>query len=454
MGYIALGLLVLTLLSIGFGALLGLIRGRNRAILRLAIIILCLVLALVLRGVVVNVVMNLNIEGMTLKEALPQFLTGGDMQLPESMVNLVFALMEIIAGLVIFMVLFIGLSMVSMILFWILKIFVPKGTVIKEEVSKPEGESGVVTQEEVVETKPAKKHKPKYNKHAGLGTIIGAVQGVLVAFIICAPITGLCAQVDKISQIKVGGEPIIEIPEEIGISQLTQSGVGKIYNVTGGWFFDSLTSTKDESGNKVSLGTTVDVVTTVTGVADSFTAVTDNLDTMTSESATTEERVDAMKTVGQSFKEIGESMDAIGDDAKEMLNDVISSVVEMMAGDSSEGGESMLPPEVAEVLEDLDVNELDFSAIGGTMEGIANYIESTESENDEKELTQNDVDAIVNGFAKNTFVLDLLKSEDGDVPNIVTVAEEHQQMFKTAIEKTNLSAEYKDLLYKIFGLTK
>ena len=418
MGYITLGMLVFTLLTVGFGAFWGMVRGRNRAVLRFIIIIACLLLALLARGVITDAVMGIEIEGMDVVTYISQMLNGGETQMPEAVVNMVVALVKIIISLMVFMFSFITLSGLSMILFWILKIFV----------------------------------KPGEQKRRGLGAIIGTVQGVLVAFIIAAPLTGIMMQVDKVSQIRMNGEQIVEIPEEVGLSQFAQSGVGKFFDSTGGWFFDALASAKDANGEEVSLNDTVDAVTTVAGVADSLSQVTESMGTITSSEATTTERAQAMKEVGQSFKEVGQSMDNLDDDTKELINDIISSVAEMFE-DESDSGEGEASSAITEFLKDLDVSKLDFGAIGGAMEGMANYMESQESSEGGKTLTQEDVNNIVNGFAKNTFILDMFKDGD-DFPQMIEVAEEHQAMFKTAINNTNLSQEYKDLLYKLFGLTK
>ena len=127
MKYISLVLLVLTALFIGFGALWGLIRGRNRAILRLVIVVLCLVIALAARGTVVDMLMEVDTGDGSLRESILEAITGAEMDLPESMQSLVFALVEIVAGLVVFLMSFIVLGIVSMLVFWILKLFVKKG---------------------------------------------------------------------------------------------------------------------------------------------------------------------------------------------------------------------------------------------------------------------------------------------------------------------------------------
>ena len=225
--------------------------------------------------------------------------------------------------------------------------------------------------------------------------------------------------------------------------EATQTGIGKFYDTTGGWFFDMLTTTKDESGKEVSLDGTFDVVTTVVGVADTFTGVTDSLDALTKEDATLTERVDAMDALGQAFKDMGNSMDSLTPESKQMINDVVSSVAEMFVGEE-------MPEGVAEFLEDFDIEQIDFVAIGDAMQGMASYIGGMEDET-APELTQEDANKIVNGIAKNTFVLDLLEGEEG-VPQLLPVEDEQKELFVNAIESSELDQEYKDKLMAFFGL--
>ena len=421
MNYISLGLLVLTALFIGFGALWGLIRGRNRAILRLVIIVLCLVVALVARGTVVDVLFDMDVgEGLTLKETIEQTLTSEDMSLPPSTLNLVFALVEIIAGLVVFLLSFILLGIVSIVLFWILKLFVKKGE----------------------------------KKRAGAGALVGAIQGALVAFVICAPVTGLLVQTNKLASLdfEIGeGQTIADVFAPLGLEEATHSGIGKFYDTTGGWFFDVLSTTQDEDGNKVSLGSTVDVVTTVVEVADTFTGVTESMEALTKENATVEERIDAMNNMGQALKDAGASMDTLGEEAKKMINDVVSSVADMFVGED-------MPEAIGNLLKDFDVEKLNLGALGDTMQGMASYIEAMENE-DLSSFTQQDANQLVSGLANNTFIFDMIEGmmgEEGEgetqMPTIIEVEEEQKQLFINAINASEVEQEYKDKLMSIFGL--
>ena len=84
------------------------------------------------------------------------------------------------------------------------------------------------------------------------------------------------------------------------------------------------------------------------------------------------------------------------------------------------------------------------------MQGMASYIGGMEDET-APELTQEDANKIVNGIAKNTFVLDLLEGEEG-VPQLLPVEDEQKELFVNAIESSELDQEYKDKLMAFFGL--
>lgn len=416
MGYITLGVLIFTALALFFGMIFGAMRGSNRAILRLVLVILCVVASIAMRGMVTDIVMDIETGEGTVKELLMESFNEGDSALPESIQALIFSLIEILIGLVAFFVLFIVLRIVSwMIIFPICKIFVKRGA----------------------------------RKRAGLGAIVGLLQGAVCAFVICAPVTGIITQVEKIAHVELEGEQLFEIPEEVGTEQYLDSTPGKIYTSIGGWFFNTLTTTTDANGNKISINDTCDIVVTVVGVADTVTSLSDSMDKMASEEATPQDRIDAMKDIGNKLKNIDGSIDGLSTDAKTIVNEVLSSVKDMVA---DEGGE--VPPEVEEAFNNLNVDNLKLDSAGAAMSGIATYIEKThdEFENDEP-VTQEEVNDIVNGFADNTFILDIL-AEEGDGGSLMEVAEEDKAKFETAFESSSLSEENKDALRNILGMNE
>ena len=91
---------------------------------------------------------------------------------------------------------------------------------------------------------------------------------------------------------------------------------------------------------------------------------------------------------------------------------------------------------------------------------MASYINKTteDMEGYGEEVTQDEVDSIVNGLADNAFILDMISgssSEGGEseVPTIIQVEGENKTLFENAISTNeSLSDEDKDTLKKLFGL--
>lgn len=416
MGYITLGVLAFTALCLFFGTVLGLMRGRNRSILRLILVVMSAVLSVMFKNKVVDVIMNFDYKGKTIKILISEFLNNGEVAIPESIQNILFVLVEIIISIVVFFVLFLVLKFITwLILFPILKIFVRRGK----------------------------------KRHALSGGFFGLVQGAVVAFVICAPLTGLIIQTNQISQIKFQNEHILQIPEEIGVADYVNSEPAKIYTSIGGWFFDAISSKTDVNGNKISISDTCDVVTTVAGIADTFSSISNDLSNITSENITPQEQVDTMKKVGDSLISIGNSVNSLNDDSKEMVQELIEGVKEMVADEAG-----TIPPEVENALNSLDVNNLKLDSAGEAINGIATYIEKTNDEFENSEpVTQEDVDKIIGGLADNTFILDIVLGEN-EAPQIVEIDEENKEKFEAAINTAELTDENKETLRKLFGLSE
>ncbi len=418
MNYITVGILGFTAAALLFGALVGMLRGRNRAALRLGLVVLSVVLAVLFRGTVADILLGIEVEGEPLREMLTAELTAEGNALPEAMVNLVFSLIEIAIGLVAFFGLFIILRLFTWILvFPILKIFVKRGE----------------------------------SKGVGLGALFGLAQGLVIAFVICAPLTGIVTQVDRISNLKMNGEQLLEIPEEIGIGGYLDSAPAKIYSKAGGWFFNTVTSTKDANGNKVSIDDTCAIVETVVGIADTATQMSDSIEKITAENATAEERIGALHGIGDGLIAIGSSVDSLSSDAKQLVDELVGSIKELATED---GGE--IPPEMAELFEDFSINDLKLDSAGKAINGIASYIEKTDSEFGSGEsVTGEEIGNIVNGLADNPFVLKLIESasEGESIPAFIEVEDEYRSAFEDAISGTDLDSADKALLRSLFGLS-
>lgn len=424
-------ILGITALCVGIDGILGLMRGRNRAVLRLFLVAASAAISVALIGYLVPMIMELEIDGVTLKQQLLDAFSSGDAALPEKLQTLVLVLVEIVMGLVVFFVCFFALKFVTwLVLYPILKIFVRKGR----------------------------------RKGAFSGLVFGLVEGALVAFVICAPITGLVNDFSKVADVEMQGKKIVEIPENIGLEDYFNSPVYKIYNTAGGWFYDMLTSSNDENGEKLSISDTIDVVVTVAGVADKAQQLGDGVGELTKEDATPQDKVNGLDKIGQALVDIDDSINSLDDGGKELLTDLVGAVLEM-AGGSSEGegeGESALPPEVEDFVEQLVSGDVNLKSTGEALQGMASYINKTteDMEGYGEEVTQDEVDSIVNGLADNAFILDMISGSssegeggESEVPTIIQVEGENKTLFENAISTNeSLSDEDKDTLKKLFGL--
>ena len=167
MGYISIVILTITCLFILSGTLLGLIRGRNRSLLRLGLIIVSAIVAFFVRDIIVNAIMNISIEEVTIRDHIISFLNT-ESDLPHAIQTLAMTLIEIIAGIGIFLLSFFILKFITLIVLYpILKIFVKKESIV----------------------------------HSWQGILVGFVQGCLIAFIVCVPLSGMLTQANTLSQL-------------------------------------------------------------------------------------------------------------------------------------------------------------------------------------------------------------------------------------------------------------
>lgn len=411
---ISLVVLLLTFWALISGALFGMLRGRNRSILRLGLIVLSIVLALALRSTLVNAFMNLNTGEGTLREMLIESMTSGGGDVPQFIVDLVVSLFEILIGVVAFYAFFYILRVVTgIILFPILKIFVKKGE-----------KKGVL-----------------------LGMVMGLVQGLLISFIIFAPLSGLLVQVERISEIEMDGDQLFELPPEVGIKEYNDSGIGRFYYVTGNWFFKLLTSGRDANGNKVSIDDMCQIVTTFAELGNTVNELSASMEIMSNSEATPQDQVNAMKDVGAKLKQMGGSIDELDEDQKELVNSVISGVKDMIV---SEGGE--MTPEMEETFNNLSLENINLAAAGDAMTGIANYIEKTSDEFETTEpVTQEDVDSIINGIANNPIIITTITG-GGEATQIIEVSDDDYAKFDSAINASTASDADKETLRKLFGI--
>ena len=342
--------------------------------------------------------------------------------IPDSVTNLVFVLVQIIASVICFILLFFLLRFITWSLIYpFLKLVVRKGA----------------------------------NKRALLGGVIGLLQGVLVAFVFCVPVTGIAGQlntmVTAMSEVKVNGEALVpaEISsqiESIGLNDYQNSALGKFYIKTGGGLYNKMTSAKDRNGNNVSLESAIKALSASAKVANSL---SDAANADFSQGITAENKdalVNALRTIDDVQKN-----ELSDEDAKRIVNELITGVVEAAGG--SEGGEGnfTLP-------ENFDIGKLEAGAAADAVEAIYGYTERMNDEtktDEEKQLTQEEAAKIVNGIAKNEEFITSITGSDTSL--VGDISEEDKTTMTAEIEKLKTDGTINDetaaSLKKLLGIT-
>ncbi|MBR1983199.1 MAG: hypothetical protein IKA12_00750, partial [Clostridia bacterium] len=411
-----------------FGGLFGLMRGRDRAILRLVLVVLSAVLAFALRGMIVDIILNINVDGATLQESLLSGFGSEEGSMPEGLVNLIFALLEIVIGFAAYFILLFVLRFLTwLLLFPFLKLIVR--AVEKKRARKAYENSAEVDADFYSLRRRERKKLIKKQRNRPVGALIGMAQGLLLAFFLFAPLTGLVTQVDKVTSIKIEGESLVELPAGLDFDEYSNSFIGKFYITTGGWMYEAMTTTTDDNGNEVSLDGTLDSVSTLMEVVDATSSLQTDLEILGDENATPNERIIALNNLGDKLISVGNSMSELDDNTMDMITDLITEM----------GGEDVPQDELDEMLEMLTPEF--FLQAGNGIKALASY---EQIKLDGTELTQAQATDIINKAYEGIEIVGGIELD---------IKEEHKPMFKSTIEAIEgITAEDKDTLFNAFGI--
>lgn len=390
-------MVALTALPIIVGGLMGLKRGLNRSVLRLVIVVASLVAAWLLREKLIAAIMDADISalvpdagGQTIRAIIESSFSGDQAKLAE----LVIPIVEILVGIIAFLLSFIVLKFVSLIIFWVLKIFV----------------------------------RPGAQKRRLFGALVGVAQGLVVAYFICVPLNGLLGTVDALSEIEISTETVAVAPAEnvsamseelfvkgvvatataadqndngekdgadnggvsdsqssssnpfkdvcdsLGITEYKASAISGLYDAVSFNVYDALTTVKDKNGNKVTLSVQVDAIVAAVKVANSAQKL-GNIDFS-----------DGLND--ETIQQIKETLDEIENIKNEMSSDARAALTEMItvAVGSFGGDEDSLD------FSNLNLDEVNFTAAGEAIEEAYNLQkvleDETATEDDVKEKAQ------------------------------------------------------------------
>lgn len=390
-------MLIATIAIVVFGLLLGLLRGSRRSVLRLLLVLLCVVGAYFLKDVITSALLKVQIQGSTIE----QFITN---LLPEdirSMSEVAMPLVNTILSVLSFLLGFAVLQLLSWaILFPILKIFVKKGK----------------------------------KKHALVGGLVGAVQGVAVAFVICVVLNGLFVNVGNVmaamDESESGGAETVAIvatadesgaaTDETGgsvtdgtqtdgegnggggggsktdmldnfyalLKSYPDSKISQMYDKIGGKAFNLVSTVKmqDQDGNeqKYTLKGQTDAVLSMLKLAKRA-EVFQNIQVQ-----------GGIADCGESIKAVFDLLDEVTKDlsveSQEMMNTMLNKAAEVLIPD--------LPVDVSVI----DFTKADFAHEGEIIVNLTSYAKKTDS------ITAEDAKNIVDNVMESDIIIPLLSS--------------------------------------------
>lgn len=440
--YFTVGVIAISALCVILGVLLGLFRGFSRSVVRLILVAASAVAAWLLRPIISKWLMALEVGGSSINGLIEQAISGAE-NVPQSVVTLAYALIEILIGLVAFLVVFLVLKLLTyLILFPIIKIFLGRE-----------------------------------KKGRLLGALVGLIQGVFVAFVLCVPFTGIIGELNNISQIDFSAlsssessetteqNPVKEAFAQIGLDESTiedylSSPLGKFYATTGKPVYVLMTTTTDRNGNKITLSAAVGAAKNGVKMVANTKDIMDAMQEIGGDGGVTKENVGS---VCDRLRDLDEIKNDTTVEEAEIINSVIKDVLETVA---SSGASEEQKDQIKEVLDnlgnDIDIKNIEFGAAADAVETIVKISEIKSSEDPEApaetvEITQDDADKIVNGLAKNEMLVTLLETQltNGGSGTLAQIKEADRDKFLSAIDNIDdesVSAEYKEKMKKLLGL--
>lgn len=445
MNMMAMSILASTLGCLIWGAILGMIRGRNRSILRLIIIVASALLSLAMRNTLVDVIMGLEIEGETIMESLTAEMSGS-----EATAEFMTSLFSILFGLVSYIAIFGILQFVTwIIIFPICKIFV-------------------------------KKDKDK--KKVGAGALIGLAQGFIIAFATCTPLVGMLTQVerlmplieelnggpsseegagfdisadDAISTFDANGNEFVLMEEEYvpeqgaGVAMdspeamfkgFSNSGVAKFYTAIGGWYYDMIGTVKVEGVN-VSLDDYIDIIDVLVIFSNEVFVDNSPLQADIEKLPTAGDMVaqaEIMSKIGETLLAVGDKVDDLDGGGRHLMGTFVEMIKEMAEQEESE--------EVQELVDTISIDTFNFTDAGRAFISMSEYLLKVSENFEGMRLNEEDVANIVDAINGNLLIKEMIGNTQ-----IIKIDAREADMFYQYIAE-NVDEEDRTTFWNMFGV--
>ncbi len=314
-------MLLFTAAFVLIGALLGLVRGVRKALLRLVLVGAAAAGTWIIEGKLVAAVSSFKIGGQTLEQLLAS-------KLPQEIAaaaSSIMPMLEIVIAIVGFALIFLSFLFVSWIIYLILQIFVPKG----------------------------------FFKMRWAGALCGALQGALVAFFVCVPLCGVAVETQKLANAEFKGEKLVPAAFIEMIQHDAAVQPTKFYLDAGAPLFDHLSSTVDENGNKITLDSQIEMLLSAIQLADQVQKLTE---------------IDFSQGLNinnvAEFSAMLKTLDTIKGDMSEETVEQVTQMINTVAADFN------LPVDISNV----DFKEVDFANESVIVEAVYQYQETGDVE--------------------------------------------------------------------------
>lgn len=356
------------LLSLVLGLFLGFTRGLKKSILRIIIIIACIVFTFLYVGKITDYLFNFELDGQTIEQIIQDMM-------PEEFkkyIDLVIPVFKTLFIAIGFVVLFLLLQLGSMMIYGILGIFIRK-----------------------------KKNGVKVKQYRLAGALVGLLQGAAIAFILCTPLTGLSKEAEKICDIELDNQKLIDLSQakvlnyNVDFKEYNESKLASVFDKLGGKLFVKLTTTTNAQGKEVTLSGQIDALIGAVKIANQISTIS-NIDLSEGLNANN------IKEIKNIMANLDTMKAELSDEALDTLNELVTAV----ASDFTDGIN----------LSNVDLTTISFAKEGEILEDLYSYQEDNSSANtDELVKSLADSDLIIPIASASNVKVELSDSEKNKV---------------------------------------
>lgn len=326
-----IAIVLITVFSLGLGFLLGFSRGMKKSVFRIISIVVCIILTFIFVKQLGNKLFELKISGQTVEQHVQGMVPAEFSEYIHLIIPVVKSLFMAIG----FVILFLIIQLLTLIIYTIItKLFVSDE---KDGIKQP--------------------------KRRLFGGLIGLGQGILIAFFLCMPLTGLSVEAQKVVSLELNDKKIINFENDKGepyvdFQKYNESALGRIYYGLGKGMFNNITSTKNENGEKLTLSGQIDALIATVKLANEISGIS----SIDFSGGLNQENI-------QQLKDILANLDQIkGELSEESLN-TINNLISELASDF-----------VSDIdLSDFDLTEVSFAKEGEIIEDLFEYQENPDS---------------------------------------------------------------------------